>query len=238
MNKVPFYVLSYNNSDKKQKMTTRLTTEGVSFEFVQPVEHNDPRVIESLDQDTKRIWSITLGHLDMFKKFLESGSESDYGIFCEDDIYIRKGILTCLPEIVSTSKRLSLDIVLLGYLLHYRMETTTKVIYRNEKIPCTYNLPPLKNTFHFYNYPEDLWGAQMYMLSKRAAKLMLEKYSQHNIDNADFILTKDTHSGQLSRALIYPMLAVEEGHTNYTSPAQINFHKECASAQFDPECYH
>ena len=68
-----------------------------------------------------------LGHLDMLKKFMKSDSESENGIFCEDDIYIRKGILTYLPEIISSSRRRSLDIVLLGYLLHYRLETITNV---------------------------------------------------------------------------------------------------------------
>jgi len=248
MKRVPVYVLSYNNSERKEKMNTRLTDESLSFEFVPPVEHSDPRIVHSLDPCTKRVWSIMLGHLDMLKKFLESDSESEYGIFCEDDIYIREGILTYLPEIISSSIRRSLDIVLLGYLLHYRLETITNV-QKNDNLPYDYKLINMEPTFEFYNYPEDLWGTQMYMLSKRAAKMMIEKY---NIDYAsstitdtnkisfcaDTTLTKDTFDGMLSRALIYPMLAVEEGHINHTSPGQINFHKECTSAQFDPECYH
>ena len=49
----------------------------------------------------------------------------------------------------------------------------------------------MEPTFEFYNYPEDLWGTQMYMLSRRAAKRMIEKY---NIDYASSTIT-DTNKG-------------------------------------------
>ena len=43
------------NSERKQKMTTRLTDEDISFEFVPLVEHSDPRIIHSLNPWTKRV---------------------------------------------------------------------------------------------------------------------------------------------------------------------------------------
>lgn len=246
MNEVPFYLLSYDNSERKQRMINRFTTENVPFEFVPPVEHSDPRIVDSLDPWTKRVWSIMLGHLDMLKRFIESGNESEYAIFCEDDIYIRKGILTYLPEIISSSRRRGLDIVLLGYLLHYRINNVTNV-QKNDNLPYDYNLINMEPTFQFYKYPDDVWGTQMYMLSRRAVTMMLEKY---NIDYAistitdtnkvsfcaDTTLTKDTFEGTLSRALIHPMLAVEEGPLN---PGQINsFQGQCAKMQFNSKEYH
>lgn len=68
-------------------MTERFSKEDLHLEFVDPVEITDARVFPA-PANQRRTWSIMLNHLDMLKTFLES--DADYGVFCEDDIYIRK----------------------------------------------------------------------------------------------------------------------------------------------------
>ena len=40
-----------------------------------------------------------------------------------------------------------------------------------------------------------------------------------------------------NRAMIYPMLAVEEGFVNTDDPGQVWFHKHCAEVQYNSTDY-
>jgi len=105
--------------------------------------------------------------------------------------------------------------MLLGYLitfipenLHFQIQHETK----NRK---------------YCKFPNDLWGSQMYLISRRHANTLLEKYT---IDFAiankkipfspDWTITKDGNN-----VIAYPMLAVEEGDTKYIDQCEIEFHK-------------
>jgi hypothetical protein len=89
-------------------------------------------------------------------------------------------------------------------------------------------------TYEFLQYPDDLWGSQMYMMSREHARKIVTDYTADYITrplsegesripySPDWILTK---CGK--RALIYPMMAVEEGDSPLGHPAHEEFHHRC-----------
>ena len=227
---VNFYTFSFKNPDREKNLRKRFSEEFIDIEFIEPVEKTDNRVAEAPDIN-KRTWAIMFNHLDMLQKFLESSAE--FGIFCEDDIQIRRGLKEFLPEIVASYKRLKLEILMLGYLLPYKpidIKTTGLTI--------------IGQPLSYFSYEDDIWGSQMYMLDRKTANRMLEFYTleyalKSLTDNTmtpfspDWTLTKKG-----IRAAIYPMMAVEEGKVVTTHQGQIDFHRRCFEAQFDTKFYH
>lgn len=212
-------------------MTERFEKEGLHLEFVDPVEADDARVMPA-PHNQKRTWSIMLSHLDMLKTFLESDAE--YGVFCEDDIYIRKGFHTYIDTLVHNYKKYELEILLIGYLLPHS--------------PAEINVHPdfkmLESQLLFLKYTDDLWGSQMYMLDRQTASNFLSIYtvgyalkSERNPNipyfSPDWTLTK---AGK--RAIVYPMLAVEEGAVVTSHAGQASFHQRCTAFNYNADLYH
>jgi hypothetical protein len=229
---VKFYTFSFHNEVREAGMRHRFELENLSLEFVEPVENSDPRLVAATDE-IRRNWAIMFNHLDMLTKFLES--DAKYGIFCEDDIFIRRGIKNFLPEILANFERRGLEILLLGYLLPFKPV---------EILPASNSFEPHEINFTFHKFPEDMWGSQMYLLSRVTAKRLLDKYTLDYAKKAltdssmtpfspDWTLTKDGR-----RAALYPMLAVEEGIVVTTHQGQVDFHKRCFQAQYDEKQFH
>lgn len=228
------FCLSYNNPDRKLSMQTKFEQLGIDFLFYDGVNLNDSRIHP---ESYKKCWSCMYGHLDMIKIFYND-STLDYGIFCEDDIYIHKDLKNFMPQIIKDFKALNLDVLLLGYLVPFQIKSY-------------YNGFHLKNNnlksegLKYHNFADDVWGTQMYMLSKKHARTILEKYDVLSgyalktlTDNtltpfsADWTITKEGN-----RALISPCLAVEDGKSNMiqydNSYEQFIFHKRCHEAHYD-----
>jgi hypothetical protein len=224
---VRFYTFSFKNPVREENMRRRFKSEGIDLQFVKPVENADPRISYAPD-NIRRIWAVMFNHLDMLSAFLTSDAE--FGIFCEDDIFIRKRLATFLPEIIEKYKRHQLEILLLGYLLPYKV---AEIRAAND------SFREIHPNFTFHEYPDDIWGSQMYMLNRETAKRFLETYT---LDYAirtltepdltyfspDWTLTKDSKR----RACIYPMLAVEEGKVATSHQGQIDYHQRCFEAQY------
>lgn len=231
MDNIKFYTFSFRNPERKARMTERFEKEGIELEFVDPVELSDSRIFPAPDNQ-KRTWAIMFNHLDMIKAFLESDAE--YGVFCEDDIYIRKGLKNYISNIKFGYEKYNLDILLLGYL--WPQEIAEIKVYPEFKI--------LEDHLVFLKYTDDLWGSQMYMLNRETAERFLKKYSVEyalssqgnpNIPyfSPDWTLTKDG-----KRAIIYPMMAVEEGNVVTSHYGQASFHERCTKFNYNPEFYH
>jgi hypothetical protein len=64
--------------------------------------------------------------------------------------------------------------------------------------------------FKYHEYPEYLSGSHMYMITKNFAKTLLDRYYNNfaGFDNNVFMVDK-TIIKHGNRALLYPMLAVE-----------------------------
>jgi GR25 family glycosyltransferase involved in LPS biosynthesis len=206
-NMCSFYCLSFNNIERKTQMKNRFTKLNLDVQFYDGVNMDDERISNVGGYGS---WSCMYGHLDMINKFLNE-TDKEYGVFCEDDIYIHKEFADDIPKIIHDFKTMNLDVLLLGYLIIHPPST--------EKI--------IKN---YYSYHDHLWGSQMYMISRSHAKNLIQKYYGDyavqslttNITpfSADWTITKDGN-----RAMVYPMYAVEDGKKQYEWNDQEVLHK-------------
>ena len=127
---------------------------------------------------------------------------------------------------------------MLGYLINFEIKNDTNH-FKNK------NTLQNSNEYKYYDFPNDLWGSQMYMLSRNSAKKILDKYSFSSgyadktlLDSslinfsADWIITKYGN-----KAVIYPMLAIEDNQTHYDHSGQYEYHKSCFDFNFDPNIF-
>lgn len=230
---LPIYVVSYKNEERRQRMTERFKKLNLDHNviFTPEVHTSDIRLVH-IPQNLQRNCSIMLQHLDSLSKFLETKHE--YCIVCEDDVYISKYLSEKLPTFVYDCNVLNLDILLLGYILPFRMDMTSDLHkhhfpYYNNASQKIY----MNHSHHYHNYPNDLWGSQMYIISRKYAQFLVHHYNLipenqtllHAIQNGqlayspDWIITKKGN-----HALLYPMLAVEEHGINYDNSTFLAIH--------------
>lgn len=221
---IPVYIVNFHDEHRKSKMTARFESVGVTPHFTPPVYTNDTRL--SGHSCELRTCAIMLQHLDGLRHFVDH-TDADHAIVCEDDIYVSKTFSSDLPKIVADFDAANLDVLLLGYLWPYQVDSTNPYF------------API-GTRPFYSYPDDLWGSQMYLVSRRHANTLLEKYTMDFVRqfpdkpfSPDWTLTKDG-----KRALLVPMLAVEEGTTKTDHQGQNDFHQRCFEAHYDADKYY
>ena len=231
-NNYQFYCLSYNNQERCNNMKKRFNKLNIPCIFYTGVIFEDMRIKNfEIDEATKRVWSCMYGHLDMIHEFYHNGSK-EFGIFCEDDIYLHKDLKKVLKKILFDFKILNLDILLLSYLVPFQITKDMSIF-------------PLKHSvstgsdYKYHDYPDDVWGTQMYVLSKKQAKNILDKYycnyAEKTINNksiktfsVDWTITKEGN-----KALISPILAIEDNKTKYKDIGQQKFHNDCFHAHFN-----
>jgi len=227
------YVINYKNEERKQRMKCRFNKFNVEPIFPPGVSLSDKRLTISNAGADKRVWSIMLQHLDAIRLFYEQ-TDHDHCIVCEDDIHISKKFMDDMTQLIPKFIQLELDILLLGYLLSFKIHMTTCL----HKQHFAYIDTVGDHTIH--HYPIDLWGCQMYLISRKYAKYLLETFTvQYAIENInkvpyspDWIITKNG-----KRAIVCPMVAVEEGINVSHDHSQIGYHKLCHTTNFDPEKY-
>jgi saccharopine dehydrogenase (NAD+, L-lysine-forming) len=219
------YCVNFLDDDRRLKMETRFDRLKIPVNFVNPVFKSDLRLsIEGIPEQHKRTYSIMLQHIDSVQDFLNTTDESEkYCIVCEDDVLLSKRFLEKLSGICQTFSELDLDVLLLGYLSPDKMLDS--------------NLFPLIKSdldFVYTGYHSDLWGSQMYMISREYAKRLIETFQPSYIlrtdslpYNPDWTITK---CGK--RALISPMLALEEGGVKNDCHEQMSFHQRCFETNF------
>jgi len=240
MSKIKYqtYCLSFNNNERKKDMEERFKTIGIDCIFYEGVSFEDLRIKDrEICDHTKKVWSCMYGHLDMIYNFYHN-SDKEYGIFCEDDIYIHKDFANIVYKLIedTNTNTNQFDIILLGYLLGYKLE------FNHAQLEIIYQISDLP--FFVRNYPFDLWGTQMYMISRSFAKILLDKYYHTYADqtivnkslihfSADWTITKNT----TKRALVYPPLAVENGKYVHQDHSQHILHYHTYLLYYDPN-YH
>ena len=228
---IGFYTFSFRNPERKRRLEERFQKEGLTVEFVYPVEQEDNR-LQGTPPKIKRNWAIMWSHLDMLKTFLES--DNLYGIFCEDDLLLKKGLKSYLPELIAAFNRRHLEILLLSYL------TTSH--------PAGLTLEPgfqsSDQNLLYLKYDDNIWGAHMYMLDRKTAKKFLQMYTVEYakttllMPNVPFFSPDWTLTKIGKRALVYPMMGIEEGQVNTDDVGQIEFHRRCHKIHYDPAFYH
>jgi len=226
-----FSCLNYNNESRNMEMKNKFNMLNIECKMYQGVDYNDNRIKDK--NFCKKAASCMYGHLDMIYDFYYN-SDKNFGIFCEDDILINKNLSNYLPNIINDVETMNLDILLLGYLIAFKIEH----FYTNFS---TIKKSNLENDSYYHKYPEDLWGTQMYLITRNYAKILLDNYYYDYSDktlndnsikqfSADWIITKNGN-----RALIYPMLAVEDGKYYNENTSQDNYHKKCFLHNFTEE---
>jgi hypothetical protein len=219
------YCVNFLDEDRRSKMETRFDRLNIPVNFIKPVFKSDLRLsIDGVQEDSKRTYSIMLQHIDSVQDFLNTTDESEkYCIVCEDDVLLSKRFLEKLLGICETFLDLDLDVLLLGYL-------------SPDKVLDSELFPLIKSDqdFVYRGYHSDLWGSQMYMVSREYAKRLIETFQPNYIlrtdslpYNPDWTITK---CGK--RALLSPMLAVEEGEVKNECYEQMSFHQRCFETNF------
>jgi len=212
------FIVNYKDDERRKKMTMRVKSIGLDAYFVAPVTTMDLRICnQPISEIEKRIWSIIFQHVDCMKAFVEN-TTYDYCIICEDDVMFSRKLKENISHIIPLYEKTKLDILLLSYL-------------------CPYDLPedsyfPLitkKEQWKIQGYPDDLWGAHMYFMSRNHAKTLVKKYT------AEYALIETLKGHPFSpdwqitkfgkRGLIVPMVGLEEGEVKTTHQGQIDFHR-------------
>ena len=210
------YCFSYNNPERKAAMEHRFATVGVPLHWVPAVGPDDERIRP--DDSSPRTTAMMLGHLEMLRAFL-SQEDDEYGIFCEDDIFIRRDFPTSVTRAIELYRHHSLELFLLGYLINYH--------------PCQTSGP---TDFHVLEYGNEQWGSQMYLLDRVTAQKMLDAFAEKSSVSVpyspDWTITKIG-----KRAMIYPMLAVESGMVGTTHPGQVQYHRACFEFNYSAELH-
>lgn len=234
MTETRFYTVSFRNPERAARMSARFAKVGIPLTFVSPVGPDDSRIPRDLDRGSAIIWAIMWSHLDMLRAFVDEPDDGvKYGVFCEDDIYIRRDLPRLLPILKATYESYNLNVLLMGY-LHPYPPVDVRI---NGSFMQIDDIPQLS----FVYYPHEVWGAQMYLVSKSHARALLgyytEDFARRSRDpksgcgpfSADWTLTKYGR-----RALVYPMMAVEEGRPDSVTPGEMDFHQRCSKANYDP----
>ena len=213
------YVLSYNNHEREQNMIRRLKQVGTTANICTFLE-NDKRCQEAADNGYQRLHQLKcfFNHLAMMEEFVNNSSK-EYGIFLENDIYLRKTLTKDLIIVTDNMKKLDLDVLLIGYLINDKPESFGCKHYHTDE-----------DNNKYYRYGSDLWGTQGFILTKAQAKHYINKYTVKYILSSDEVISADwIYTKQGNKSLLYPPLVVEEGSVNCTDQPQIRFHASCNS---------
>jgi len=213
------FIVNYKDDERRHKMNHRVKSVGMDAHFVEPVSTQDPRINDKPITDfEKRNWAIFFQHVDCMRNFYEN-TTYDYCIICEDDVMISRTLNTQIPQIIDLYDNANLDILLLSYLWPY-------------EIPANHYFPVISENgeYKIHGYPEDLWGAHMYMISRKHAKTLIDRYTPEYAlaQTADKPFSPDWQFTKFgNRGLIVPMVGLEEGEVKTDHQGQIDFHRSC-----------
>ncbi len=230
-----FYCVSYNSPSRAQTMCQRFANIGAKLNIHTGVQMDDPRLQYTDDIATKRVWSVCYGHIDNMASFLKT--DKKYGFTCEDDVHIRKDLGEKIPQIIRDFDTMDLDILLLGYMITEPVKDWwSGYHFRLDYVPT--------REYQYHNYPQHQWGIHLAMFSREYAQKVVDvfggDYARRSLTmdtmapfNPDWTITKHTDK----RALMYPMMAVEDGKGIYEHWGQGEFHRASHIANYDPELF-
>jgi hypothetical protein len=224
MDSCAFYCLSENNQERKETMKTRFEKLQLNVSFSDSI----PCYGDSIENNVNKCKTCMQGHWDfVYHFFLQTDKE--YCIIMEDDVHLHKDLVSMIPSIIKDFNNLNLDVLCLGYLIG---DNPKDDCYHHHILQTTIN----NNEHNYYHFPDHLWGCQMYMLSRKHAAIFVDdvarKEKEHTV-GADFYFTKLGN-----RALIYPMLAVEDGRKQYDHHGQYWLHNSTFVNNYKEDLYY
>ena len=235
---IDVYCLNFENDKRRADMTNMFNKfDCLNVNWYKGVSINDMRIPTTIKDSNKRAWSTCYGHLDMINSFVND-SNKDFAIFCEDDILIRNDFMKQLPLIIDIFTQNEFDILLLGYLCERNLNGFPNFPEIHVSKPPDFPLQIFK-----YLGLETVWGAQMYLLSRKQGQYLLDKYytdyaertlSDKNMTpfSADWTITKEGN-----RALIFPLLAIENNTSTYDDYGQMRSRIACYNFSYSKEMF-
>ena len=225
INNCQFYCLYHNNEVKKKSMENRFQKLGIECKFYSGITNSDKRLKYAGNKINKRQWSVTYSHLDIIHDFCYNNNNK-YAIICEDDILIHQKFKQMLKKIINDFTIIELDILLLGYMLPYKINNENIISNYPLKCPMRLDAP-----FKYHEYPDYLCGSHMYMITKSFANYLLNKYYYNTFNGLnDYVFMVDkTIIKNGNRALLYPMLAIENDEQ------EDKYHKFCHKIHYNED---
>jgi hypothetical protein len=224
------YTVNYKDDERRDKMIRRAKSGGLDIHFADPVSIEDVRVKEQPITDfEKRNWSIFFQHVDCMRHFYEN-TTYDYCIVCEDDVVFLRELKHKMPSIIQMVEESNQDILLLSYLWPYD-------VVENNYFPIKHH----NDEFKIHGFPDDLWGAHMYMITRKHAKTLVDRFTPEYALNetregrhfcTDWQITKYGERG-----ILYPMLGLEEGEVKTDHAGQIDFHRSVFQYHYREELF-
>jgi hypothetical protein len=142
----------------------------------------------------------------------------DYCIVCEDDILFSRSLRDEIPQIINLYDQTKLDVLLLSYLWPFD-------VIENNYFPVLHRTPEWK----IQGYPDDLWGAHMYFMSRAHAKVLVDRYTPEyalaETQGGRPFCTDWQFTKYGKRGLLVPMVGLEEGEVKTDHQGQIDFHR-------------
>jgi hypothetical protein len=143
-----------------------------------------------------------------------------------------------IPNIIEEFETMKLDFLLLGHMTNYKIEDWIS----GYSLKHNFENRPYK----YHNYPateHGHWGAHLYMCSRSHVQSLVDKYGNGYADatitdstlapfSPDWTITK-----QGNRALMYPMMAIEDAIGDYGHGGQTEYHKSSTRLNYDPEFF-
>jgi hypothetical protein len=220
-----FYCLSYY-TEKRDKMIEKFHKLNINCNFYVVInDDSDKFNYDKYYIQYKKTLSIMHSHIEIINHFYYN-SNSKYAIICEDDIIIHKDIKTILRKVLIDFNILGLDILLLSYMLPYKI-TLCEIL---SNYPLKKEMP-LDSDYKYHDYPINISGTQMYMITKDYAKTILDKLHDNSVDfYKKYFTIEKLLLYECNKALLYPMLAIEN------CEQEDQYHKLCHNIHFD-ECF-
>lgn len=226
------YVVNFQDDNRKNRMIDRFQKVDMNITFVDPVYTSDIRICnQNITEHEKKTWSVFFQHIDSMKHFVNvAKSDDDLCIICEDDIYISKLLKEEIKEIMELYKNADLDVMLLSYLWPFPIKNMGNYYFPE--------LSESSENFNLCGYPDDLWGAHMYMLSSKHAKILIDRFTPEFASETSIPFCSDWHITKFGkRALLIPMVGVEEGGVKTDNEGQIAFHIQCFEYNYNEQLF-
>lgn len=231
-----FYCVSYNSPERAKQMVGRFAQMDISLNIHTGVKMDDSRLAYTDDIQRKRVNSVFYGHIDNLAAFYKTGKK--YGFTSEDDVHISKELARRMPTIIRDFETMKLDVLLLGYMTLYPIKDWWSGFHF--KFPYDE-----KREYQYHSYPDNQWGIHLAMFSRDYAKRILETFTPDYAEralhdkslrppNPDWSLTKLT----TERALMYPMMAVEDGKGFYDHFGQGEYHRNSHIANYNKDTFY
>nr|QBK89958.1 MAG: glycosyltransferase family 25 [Pithovirus LCPAC101] len=210
-----------SSTDRRKRMVNRFETSGIldKVTFIDAIPSNSGLIDyyagytsneKEKDKIKRNVISCKASHIKAIRQFLSDAPSiyfegenenivNNYGIICEDDIMLSNDFLRRYEETIQNLPD-NTPLICLSYLIWQYGDIKWSGKDRNIENIC--------------NIGKDVWGTQMYMISREYAIKVINKYDKDNhtlqSENSGHILTSELITRKSGGYIAYPPLAIED----------------------------